>query len=103
MCLAPACVKTDHRLCCAMPAVEFVRTQTQCADSWGYGNSNDETLVKLKNYLLQQQVTVVKIELQASGEQNACAACTCSRGFVFHVWASSQHINALTGLGFTIK
>lgn len=101
--LFSACVKDDHRVCCAMPPVEFVRTQTQCADIWGYGATNDATIAKLNSYLLQQKITADKITLQATGEQAACAACVCSNGFVFHVWAKAQYIDSLTTLGFIIK
>ena len=98
-----ACVKHDNRVCCAMPAVEFVRTQTQCSDSWGYGSTNDATIAKLSSYLQQQKITADKITMQATGEQSVCAACTCSNGFVFHVWAAPRYIDSLTHLGFAIK
>lgn len=101
--LSAACKKNDKWLCCAMPPVEFVRTQTQCADSWGYGGSNDATIARLNSYLLLQKITAEKITLQASGEQATCAACTCSNGMVFHVWAQPQYIDSLIKQGFTIK
>jgi hypothetical protein len=86
-----------------MPPVEFVRTQTQCSDSWGYGSTADATIAKLSSYLLQQKITADKITLQATGEQATCAACVCSSGWAFHVWAASRYIDSLTHLGFTIK
>lgn len=98
-----ACTKDDTRVCCAVPPVEFVRTQTQCSDSWGYGSTNDATIAKLSSYLRQQKITADKITMQATGEQAVCAACSCSNGFVFHVWAAPRYIDSLTHLGFTIK
>jgi hypothetical protein len=100
--LSPACVKRETN-CCAMPPAEMVRTQTQCADAWGYGASSDETITKLTSYLLQKNIITSKTTLQSTGEAMVCNACTCSSGFVFHVWVQSQYINALTAEGFTIK
>jgi hypothetical protein len=98
----PACVKREPD-CCLPPLAELIRTQTQCADVWGYGSKNAATITKLTNYLLQKQITTSKIELQPTGEAMVCTACICSNGYVFHVWAESQYINNLIAEGFTIK
>ena len=100
--LAFAC----KRYTCCEPPVDFmemVRTQTQCADPWGYGSNNDETTGKLKSYLLQKNILVGAIELRPTGEQVVCLACNCSKGFVFHVKAAGQYIDSLKGQGFALK
>ncbi len=100
--LSPACVKRDPD-CCTSPPAEMVRVQTQCADARGYGASNDESIAKLKSYLLQKNIITSKIELQSTGEGITCYGCTCSSGFTFHVWVQSQYINGLATEGFIIK
>lgn len=101
--LLSACVKVNQRPGSAEAAIEFVRTQTQCSDSWGYGITAGETIAKLNYFLLQQKVTADKITLLATGEQATCAACVCSRGFTFHVWVQPVYADSLTSLGFTVK
>jgi len=100
--LHTACVKRAPN-CCAMPPLEMIRTQTQCADPWGYGNTNPETIEKLKSYLAKKDITVTNIELQSTGESNVCTACTCSNGFSFHVWADQRYKDTLTREGFVIR
>ena len=97
-----ACVK--HPVdCCLPPQQEMVRTQTQCADAWGYGESNEETITKLTNFLLQKNIVVAKITLQSTGEEVTCLACTCSRGYIIHVWVEQQYTERLSKEGFTRK
>ena len=100
--LVAGCVKRGLD-CCAFPQTEMIGVQTQCADPWGYGANNNESIAKLKSYLSQKNITVNKIELQSTGEGIACYGCTCSRGFTFHVWVQGQYITALTTEGFIIK
>jgi hypothetical protein len=102
--LVPGCRKRgDQPLCCSAPDVEMTRGQTQCADPWGYGHNNDETITLLKNYLLQKNISVSKIELKPTGETVFCLACTCSNGNAFHVWSSARFIDSLKSVGFTVK
>lgn len=96
------CVKPAPN-CCALSSVEMVRVQTQCADPWGYGSNKDESIEKLKNYLLKKKITVAKITLEDTGEGITCYACNCSRGASFHVWVQGTYIHALEGEGFTVK
>jgi hypothetical protein len=98
--LLPSC---RHSSCCEMPLTEMVRMQTQCADAWGYGKDNNETVTILSKYLSQKQIIPSKIELQSTWAEVVCNACTCSRGFVFHVWVQSQYVSGLTAQGFTIQ
>lgn len=97
-----ACVKRSQN-CCVMPAPEMVRTQSQCADPWGYGNTDPETIDRLKHYLTQKNISFSTVHLQSTGEYNTCAACTCSKGFAFHVWTEPRFIDSLTKEGFVLK
>ena len=81
----------------------MVRIQTQCADPWGYGNTNSETIDKLKDYLSRKSVNLSNVEIQPTGEYNVCTACTCSKGFSFHVWADQRYADTLTKEGFVIR
>lgn len=58
--LAEGCAKNEHLICCAMPLVEMVRTQTQCADDWGYGTTDNETIAKLSAYLVTKRIAVTR-------------------------------------------
>ncbi len=88
-----------------MPAgsTETLRTQTQCADQWGYGSTSDSTILRLKSYLLQKGIVSTRIELVSTGEQVQCNACTCSRGFTFHVFADKRYLSALAAEGFSSR
>ncbi|MEP6747392.1 MAG: hypothetical protein ABJB86_06685 [Bacteroidota bacterium] len=86
-----------------MPLTEMVRTQTQCADAWGYGKDNNETIAILSAYLSHRQIIPSKIQLQQTGEEVTCNACTCSRGFVFHVWVENKYVSILAAQNFTAK
>ncbi|MEO5681925.1 MAG: hypothetical protein ABIQ88_04745 [Chitinophagaceae bacterium] len=101
--LLTACTKQGGSPdCCVLPAVEMVRTQTQCADAWGYGNTAEATITRLADYLSQKNIATSKITILATGETLVCDACTCSKGFVFHVWTASKYIADLKKEGFII-
>ena len=87
-----------------MPGLtEMTRLQTQCADAWGYGETNEETIVKLRSYLVQQHIVAATIDWQPTGELVTCLACTCSRGNMIHIWVESQYVDKLGKEGFTKK
>lgn len=85
-CLWLLSVACKRNMCCGPDdeLKEMVRTQTQCADPWGYGASNDETVTKLKDYLRKKILLPFRVELQPANIEFVCQACTCSKGFVFH-------------------
>jgi hypothetical protein len=54
--LAQSCTRTKPEITCILPGLtEMVSTQTQCADAWGYGKTNEESISILKKYLLQKR------------------------------------------------
>ncbi len=81
----------------------MTRTQTQCADPWGYGGTKEETISKLKTYLQQQQIEASSIDLQPTGETIVCNACGCSNGYKFLIQAQPSYIDKLERLGFVLK
>jgi hypothetical protein len=89
--------------CCALPVPEMMRIQTQCSDPWGYGNNEAGTIDKLKHYLAAKNILPDRIELQNTGQLNTCAACNCSKGSAFHVWAEPRYTDSLVKEGFVIK
>lgn len=101
--LAGIACKKNERICCAMPPVEMIRTQTQCDDAWGYGNTLEETLAKLTTYLAAKNIVLERSALLSVPADPQCKACPCSKGFVFDVWANAKYIDSLKALGFTIK
>lgn len=101
--LAGTACKKNERICCAMPPVEMIRTQTQCDDAWGYGNTSDETLAKLKTFLAAKNIELERSALVAVPSDPQCKACPCSKGFEFDVWANAKYIDSLKVLGFSIK
>jgi hypothetical protein len=84
----------------AEPVDELQRKQTQCADPWGYGATEQETVSKLKDYLTKKEILVNALSMKATPEQAVCQACTCSNGFTFYVQADEQYIAALKLEGF---
>jgi hypothetical protein len=102
--LAQSCTRSKPEIACILPGLtEMVHMQTQCADVWGYGKTNEESITVLKKYLLQQQIIAETIALQPTGEEAICDACNCSRGFVFHVWVENRYVNSLLKEGFTVR
>jgi ABC-type sulfate transport system substrate-binding protein len=69
----------------------------------GYGSINDQTIARLKSYLLQKNITTVSIKRQSAGEANTCDACTCPKGFKFDVVVFNQYTDSLAREGFTLK
>ena len=97
-----ACSKPgeDPQVCIFPRVTEMLRPQTQCADAWGYGKNNDETIKKFSNYLLQKNIVAAQIIFQKTGDEAVCLACTCSKGYTIHVWVEDQYISSLANEGF---
>jgi hypothetical protein len=100
--LSIGCKRT---MCCEPPAAfeDMVRVQTQCADPWGYGSNDAQTISQLRDYLTQKKIFVGEIQLLSTGEQVVCQTCNCSKGFKFNVRAAGQNIDSLKNEGFALK
>lgn len=82
------------------PTAELKKKQTQCADPWGYGTTEEETVGKLKDYLIKKAILVNTISMKATPEQAVCQACICSNGYTFYVQADQQYADDLKAEGF---
>ncbi len=79
---------------------ELKRDQTQCADPWGYGGSEQETLNQLKDYLLKKSIEVTSISIKKISTGATCLACTCTNGSKFYITADQKYWDALKLEGF---
>lgn len=74
--------------------------ETQCADPWGYGNSNQDKVQYIKEYLQKQGITVLDISLNKVNDGAMCMACTCASGRVLKVQVRKEDEAKLLALGF---
>jgi hypothetical protein len=74
--------------------------ETQCANPWGYGNSNQDKVQYIKDYLEKQGVKVKSITLTKENDGAMCMACTCASGRVLKVQVRLEDEAKLIPLGF---
>ncbi|QHL88299.1 hypothetical protein GU926_13000 [Nibribacter ruber] len=74
--------------------------ETQCADPWGYGNSQQDKAQYVKGYLEKQGIQVFNISLIKESEGAMCLACTCPSGRVLRVQVKKEDEAKLLALGF---
>ncbi|MBI2729567.1 MAG: hypothetical protein HYX40_02235 [Sphingobacteriales bacterium] len=87
--------------CDKTPEKAFVYGQTQCADKWGYGANDAETITKLKIYFESKQIKVLSVSLSSTlGDLVVCQACICPTGRVFKVMVEESDIEKLMAEGF---
>lgn len=77
--------------------------QTQCADVWGYGNSDDETKTKLGKFLDSSGVSYSKLNFVRGNPGVVCLACICSSGGLFTLQTTEPFVKQLVQLGFAKK
>lgn len=88
-----SCKKEENYICYSIE-------QTQCADPWGYGNSDMATINLLRTYLAQNGVNADKVSLKTTGTGMNCLACTCTTGRTFFITAPDNNKADLETLGF---
>ncbi len=74
--------------------------QTQCADQWGYGNSEAATKEKLGKYLDSMGISYTKLNFSKSDPGVVCLACTCTSGGLFTLETTDPFVEKLVQLGF---
>jgi hypothetical protein len=79
---------------------ELKRDQTQCADPWGYGGSEQETLNRLREYLLKKNIELTSLSMKKVSPAATCLACTCTNGNTFYITADEKYRDALKLEGF---
>lgn len=78
-----SCIKTSER---RDDYISLTYDQTQCADQWGYGSSDNLTIGKVKHYLDSLQLFYHAVTIQTDPSKvSLCNACTCTTGKVFFV------------------
>ncbi len=86
--LFSACIKSSQL---QKEEVVLSYNQTQCADKWGYGNSDNLTIAKVARYLdslkLYHSAITIKFDPNL---QAVCLACTCTSGKIISVTTSSD-------------
>lgn len=80
----------------------FYKGQLQCSgDNWARGNTDEETITNMTNYLASRGVKVEKAELTLPPPGVVyCAACTCPSGRVYVITVISGSEEILTQEGF---
>jgi hypothetical protein len=91
--MATTCKKENN-------ATELKRDQTQCADPWGYGGSEQETLNQLRDYLLKKNIELTSLSIKKVSSAATCLACTCTNGSRFYITADEKYWDALKLEGF---
>ncbi len=75
--------------------------QTQCADQWGYGNSDTETTAKLGTFLDSSGILYSSLSFIKVNPGAVCQACNCPSGGVFTIETEELFVAQLVQLGFT--
>lgn len=80
----------------------FYKGQLQCSgDNWVRGNTDEETLKNMTNYLASKGVKVEKAEITLPPPGTVyCAACTCPSGRVYVITVISGSEEILKQEGF---
>ncbi|MBI1782324.1 MAG: hypothetical protein HYR66_13320 [Sphingobacteriales bacterium] len=87
--------------CNKTPEKAFFYNQTQCADKWGYGQTDEETIDKLRTYLTSQQIVVTNLAITYPvGNLIICDACSCPTGKRFKVTVPEEDELKLKAEGF---
>lgn len=87
--------------CTTEKKVTLQYDQTWCTDKWGYGQTDEETVTKLKTYLLSKGITVGNINFTiAPQDYMACKACYCPSGRKFVITINKSDADKLKAEGF---
>ncbi len=77
--------------------------QTWCTDKWGYGSNDEETKMKLGNYLNALGINYSDLRFEKLNAEEGCKACFCKTGKVFSFRTKGHCVNQLEALGFRKK
>jgi hypothetical protein len=75
--------------------------ETQCADPWQRGSDDTQTQQNITQYLAEQGIAVIQIEIEVIDEGPFCAACTCGSGRLIRVEVAEEDSAGLAALGWT--
>ncbi len=74
--------------------------QTNCADQWGNGDSDDATLTRLRNYLDQRNLYHTNEYITDSGPHLLCNSCQCTTGNLIYLRIMPAQQQQYAALGF---
>ncbi|MGB5237284.1 MAG: hypothetical protein WBN59_06580, partial [Flavobacteriaceae bacterium] len=83
--------------------VLFYWNQTKCADPWntGQNDSNEETEIAVKAYLIDENVRINKLNFDANSPLDVfCESCGCGTGQRILVEVSKSDVSKMKQLGF---
>jgi len=82
---------------------QFYWNQTLCADPWntGQNDSNEETKIAVKTYLLSNNINVLNLDFDTKSPlDNGCESCGCGTGQRIIVEVKNSNIDKMEELGF---
>ena len=97
MLLFSACNKNDHN---GQPPTTMYYRQTQCADVWGTGATNEETVTKVESYFAGKGLPIASVRIAADSVADACEACTCRTANTIYAQISEAYIGEYKSYGF---
>lgn len=83
--------------------VTMIYEQTQCADPWGYGPTDQETKNKLEFFLDTIGVDYSGLSFERINPGQVCNACFCISGRLFTLKTSESFVETLIKKGFKRK
>ncbi len=83
--------------------VTMIYEQTQCADPWGYGPTDQETKSKLGFFLDSIGVDYSNLSFARINPGQVCNACFCKSGGVFTLKTTEPFVETLIEKGFQKK
>ena len=82
---------------------QFYWNQTKCADPWntGQNNSNEETKIAVKTYLLNNNINVLNLDFDTNSPLDIyCESCACGTGQRIIVEVKDSDIHKMDELDF---
>jgi hypothetical protein len=77
--------------------------QTQCADNWGMGASDAETVTKVESYFAGKGLPIANVRIAADSIADGCFACSCRTANTIYAQISEAYIEEYKGYGFKQK
>lgn len=86
-----------------IPANELHFAETQCANPWARMTTQvvpESDTASITNWLSENNITALKIEITAKKDIVTCEACTCPSGRIVKVLFKPEDIEEAKSLGF---
>lgn len=86
-----------------IPANELHFAETQCANPWARMTTQvvpESDTASIKIWLLEKDITTLKVTITAYANEPTCKACTCPSGRIVKVLFKPEDIEEVKALGF---